>query len=53
MKIREIRLDGFGKFKRLILTFPADFTFVHGTTEAGKTTLVDAVTAVLFGLKRA
>lgn len=52
MRILEVRLSGFGRFSDLTLTFPSSFTLLVGPNEAGKSTVVDAITGVLFGFRR-
>ena len=52
MKILEVRLSGFGRFQDLTLNFPGNFKLILGANEAGKTTIVDAVSGVLFGFRR-
>ena len=52
MKILEVRLSGFGRFQDLTLSFPGNFKLILGANEAGKSTIVDAVSGVLFGFRR-
>lgn len=52
MRIAEVRLTGFGKFKAVNLFFPGNFKMIVGHNEAGKTTIVDAISGVLFGFRR-
>lgn len=55
MRLRELRLVRYGKFTDATLAFPRaahDFHLVVGPNEAGKSTLRDAVTELLFGLPR-
>ena len=52
MRILEVRLNGFGKFDNLILNFPSNFKVIVGRNEAGKTTVVDAISGILFGFRR-
>ena len=50
MKIERIDLDGFGLFKGDSLgPFDAPLTVLHGPNEAGKSTLLAAIRAILFG----
>lgn len=52
MRIVEVRLSGFGRFTDLALSFPENFKVILGSNEAGKSTVVDAITGVLFGFRR-
>ena len=50
MKIERIELDGFGHFASYSLgPFDAPLTLLHGPNEAGKSTLLAAIRAILFG----
>ena len=50
MKIERIELDGFGLFAGYSLgPFDAPLTVLHGPNEAGKSTLLAAIRAILFG----
>ena len=51
MRIREIRIDGFGRFHDLTLPAPARLGLFLGPNEAGKTTLMAFVRAILFGFE--
>ena len=51
MRIKKIEIDGFGVWKGLTLEELSDqATVIHGPNEAGKTTLMQFVRAVLYGL---
>src|SRR5262245_43996428 len=50
MRIKSIDIDGFGVWQRLALDEMSDqATVVYGPNEAGKTTLMQFVRAVLYG----
>ncbi|MBW8884897.1 MAG: AAA family ATPase, partial [Planctomycetia bacterium] len=51
MRIKRIEIDGFGVWKGLALEELSDqATVIYGPNEAGKTTLMQFVRAVLYGL---
>ena len=52
MKLRELRIDGFGKLFERTLVFDPQFTVVYGANESGKSTLTRAIVASLFGIGR-
>ncbi len=53
MRIREIRIDGFGRFSGQDFgPFERPVTIFHGPNEAGKSTLLEFVRRVLFGFPR-
>ena len=53
MKIRQMRIDGFGRFSGLLFgTFDKPVTVFLGPNEAGKSTLLEFVRRVLFGFPR-
>ena len=49
MRIRAVHIEGFGCFTERSFEFGEGLTLIVGPNEAGKTTLVRAITAVLFG----
>ena len=50
MRIRDLRIDGFGRFANLQLgPFNRPVTVFHGPNEAGKSTLLEFIRRVLFG----
>ena len=52
MEIRSVRFDGFGRFHQgLSLDFKPGLNIVLGPNESGKSTLVDGVIGILFGLE--
>ena len=52
MKLRSLRIDGFGKLVDRTFTFGSGLTIVSGPNEAGKSTLAAAIVASLYGLRR-
>lgn len=51
MRFERIELDGFGRFHDASWTLPAGLTVIRGDNEAGKTTFLNAVRALLFGFE--
>jgi len=51
MRIREIQIDGFGRFCRLNVSVPRRVGLFLGPNEAGKTTLMAFIRAILFGFE--
>ena len=51
MKITTISVDGFGQFHGAHLEPTAGLTVIRGVNEAGKTTLLAFVRAILFGFE--
>lgn len=49
MKIREIRVDGYGALRDRSYMLEGPVTVFHGPNEAGKSTLLQLIRAVLFG----
>lgn len=49
MRIKRVSIGGFGKFRDFDLDLDPKFSIVAGLNEAGKTTIAEAITAVLFG----
>ena len=53
MKITDIRIDGFGIWTDLsVRELAGDVTVFHGPNEAGKTTLMQFMRAVLYGFSK-
>ena len=52
MRLVDVRLDGFGKLVDREFVFDPRFTVVYGPNEAGKSTLGNAITALLYGVGR-
>lgn len=51
MILKEIHLKNFGKFREQSFVFSSGINLVHGPNEAGKSTLMEAVAAALFGAR--
>jgi uncharacterized protein YhaN len=51
MRIERVELDGFGRFREARWALEPGITILVGANEAGKTTLLNAVRAVLFGFE--
>lgn len=51
MILKSIELRNFGKFAERTFEFRRGMNLVYGVNEAGKTTLMEAIPAVLFGLR--
>jgi uncharacterized protein YhaN len=51
VRIERVELDGFGRFHEHGWTFEPGLTVIHGANEAGKTTFLNAVRALLFGFE--
>ncbi len=52
MEIREAQIFSFGKLKNKNIRFAPGINVIYGANEAGKTTLHDFLTAMLFGLEK-
>jgi DNA repair exonuclease SbcCD ATPase subunit len=50
MRAVEVRIEGFGRLVNLSLRFAPGFNLVYGPNEAGKSTLQEALLALLYGL---
>lgn len=50
MKIERLALNGFGRLRDQSLTFSPTINVIAGPNEAGKSTLAEAMQAILFGL---
>lgn len=53
MKIKEISINGFGKFHGYHVSFSDGVQVIYGKNEAGKTTLSHFMMSMLFGLEKA
>ena len=51
MRIERIEIDGFGRFHDRQWPLDEGLTVLHGVNEAGKTTLLNAFRAILFGFE--
>jgi len=51
MRIERIEIDGFGRFHDTSWELPGGLTVLVGANEAGKTTLLNALRALLFGFE--
>ena len=51
MRIERLELDGFGRFQDAQWALPEGVTVLLGANEAGKTTLLNALRALLFGFE--
>jgi uncharacterized protein YhaN len=52
VKLHELRIEGFGKMCDRSVLFDEHFNVVYGQNEAGKSTLANAIVALLFGVGR-
>ncbi len=52
MRIRRIKIDGFGHFQHFDLALAPGLNLLHGPNEAGKSTLLSFVRSILFGFER-
>ena len=52
MKIKEVHLKNFGKFSGEHFRFGDEINVIYGANEAGKTTLYNAIGALLFGMEK-
>lgn len=52
MKLVSLNLESFGQFRRVEIPFVGGLNLILGNNEAGKSTVVDAILATLFGLGR-
>lgn len=53
MMLQRLELQAFGRFRDEVVEFAPGMNLVSGPNDSGKTTLVQAVTAVLFGAGQA
>ena len=52
MKLKKIKINGFGKLKNTNIDFKDKINIVHGNNEAGKSTLLRFITGSLFGISK-
>lgn len=51
--MERIEIHGFGKYRNYTMSFTDGLQVIHGKNEAGKTTLLNFILAMLFGMKKA
>ena len=52
MKIKELKINGFGKLKDKEINFQEGINVIYGENEAGKSTLLKCITAMFYGLSK-
>ena len=52
MNINEARIFNFGKLQNTVFSFTPGINVIYGENEAGKSTLHDFLTAMLFGMEK-
>ena len=52
MRIKEVHLKNFGKFSGECFRFGNEINVIYGANEAGKTTLYNAISALIFGMEK-
>lgn len=52
MRIDELTLHGFGKWERESFSFAPGLNLIYAENEAGKSTLLEAIVALLYGMKK-
>lgn len=52
MRFERLILERYGQFERLDLDLTGDLVIVYGPNEAGKTTLLSAIHALMFGIRQ-
>ena len=52
MKIKNLKINGFGKLKDQEISFQEGINVIYGENEAGKSTLLKCITAMLYGLSK-
>src|SRR3982751_3024110 len=50
MKIQRLHLDGFGRWTDMDIEFAPGLNVIYGANEAGKSTMQQAILAMLYGL---
>ena len=49
MKIKEIKVYGYGKLENIVIKQIENFTVFYGENEAGKSTIMSFIHSILFG----
>ena len=52
MKIKDLKINGFGKLKDKEINFQDGINIIYGENEAGKSTLLKCITAMFYGLSK-
>lgn len=52
MKIKDLKINGFGKLKDKEINFQDGINIIYGENEAGKSTLLKYITAMFYGLSK-
>ena len=52
MKIKNLKINGFGKLKDKEINFQEGINVIYGENEAGKSTLLKCITAMFYGLSK-
>ena len=52
MKIKNLKINGFGKLKDKEINFQDGINIIYGENEAGKSTLLKCITAMFYGLSK-
>lgn len=52
MKIKKLKINGFGKFEKKEIEFNSHINIVYGKNESGKSTLLKFILAMFYGLSR-
>ena len=52
MKIKNLKVNGFGKLKNKEINFQEGINVIYGENEAGKSTLLKCITAMFYGLSK-
>ena len=52
MKIKDLKINGFGKLKDKEINFQEGINVIYGENEAGKSTLLKCITAMFYGLSK-
>ena len=52
MKIESLKINGFGKIENKDIEFNKNINLIYGKNEAGKTTLLKSIVAMLYGISK-